>query len=182
MSEEQTDTYQSNNKARTNDKRGRVKRAPHDDGTQWSKIFPQRLTNNYRTINVLLKSLKDADPLSVEKTAVDLESLLNNSMPQNAEEQTQRIQEFIHFHKDSEGYYQHLLESKLRFLVLWTDYKYITKHFRIRNIIHVRWNGTKYECQLYDQSKRIKYRAGIMAETNELATQNGVDVCSAVDV
>ena len=157
--------------------------AEEKSNTQWSKIFPQRLTDNYRKIQILLKPLRndnkphharkdlthEQDPIAEQTTAhepqsqqdlqaivTELENILNDCLPYDQHEQNQHTQEFLHFYKDSEGYYQHLMNSKLRFLVLWTDYKYITKHFRVRNIIHIRWNGTNYECQSFDKSKRVK--------------------------
>ncbi len=141
---------------------------------QLHKIFPQRLSDNYKRIQNLLRpirstthnknvSAKNSDVSAlhqVSKAVIDeLEYLLNDSMPQSEYEHRQRVQEYLHFHRDPSGYYQHLNDSKLRFLVLWTDYKAITNHFRIRNVIHVRWTGNHYECQLFDRSKRIKQAA-----------------------
>lgn len=136
-----------------------------DTNIQWSKIFPQRLSNNYRQVFNLLKPLKNkSQDVDVQDIATKLQEILNDSMPQNEYEHNQRIQEFLHFYKDPEGYYQHLLNSKLRFLVFWTDYKYITNHFKIRNIIHIRWNGANYECQVFDKTKRIKAMSKVSNE------------------
>lgn len=127
---------------------------------QFSRVFPQRLSENYKKINLLLRPIRvstfnnDADYM--ENVVTELQNLLNDSMPQTEEEKLQRIQECLHFHRDPTGYYQHLNDSKLRFLVLWTDYKTITNHFRVRNKIHIRWTGTQYECQVYDHTKRVK--------------------------
>lgn len=149
--------------------------------TQKLRIFPQRLTDNHRSIQILLKSLKSnerneentlEDPSHNLRTIVaELETILNNSLPQNDHEQNQHMQEFLHFKKDPEGYYQHLLNSKLKFLVLWTDYKYITKHFRVRNFIHIRWNGSNYECQIFDKTKRIRSKTG-HHDTDAVAHRN----------
>lgn len=125
--------------------------------TQWARIFPQRLTDNYKHIHTLLRPLKSGEQTAqLENIVKDLEYYLNDCVPQTPEERTQRDQEFLHYHKDPHGYYQHLIASKLRFLVLWTDYKCITNHFRVRNIIHIRWTGEKYECLVFDKTKRYK--------------------------
>ena len=136
--------------------------------TQTPKIFPQRISDNYKKIQALLRPTRstvskegNTDLASkIDETLVnELEFLLNDSMPKDDAENKQRLQEYLHFHRDPTGYYQHLNDSKLRFLVLWTDYKIITNHFRLRNIIHVRWTGSVYECLLFDKSKRIKQAA-----------------------
>ena len=127
------------------------------------KIFPQRLSENYKKIHSLLRPIRiptfDKNSVQLDSVVGELEYLLNDSLPQSDNEQFQRIQECLHFHRDPVGYTQHINDAKLRFLVLWTDYKTITNHFRIRNIIHVRWTGTRYECQRFDKSKRIKQNA-----------------------
>jgi hypothetical protein len=127
------------------------------------KIFPQRLSDNYKRIQNLLRPVRvptfDRDSAQMDAIVGELENILNNSLPQTDGEQIQRIQECLHFHRDPVGYYQHINDAKLRFLVLWTDYKSITNHFRIRNIIHVRWTGKRYECQRFDKTKRVKQMA-----------------------
>lgn len=127
------------------------------------KIFPQRLSDNYKKIQSLLRPARiptfDKESDQMDAIVSELEELLNDSLPNNDAEQFQRIQECLHFHRDPVGYYQHINDAKLRFLVLWTDYKAITNHFRIRNIIHVRWTGSQYECQRFDKSKRVKQLA-----------------------
>jgi hypothetical protein len=132
-----------------------------DPASQQPKIFPQRLSDNYKKIINLLRPLRPSnkdstDPQSIDEIVNDLEHLLNDSMPITEYEFKQRAQEHLHFHRDPAGYCQHLNDAKLRFLVLWTDYKAITNHFRIRNVIHIRWTGDRYECQIFDKTKRIK--------------------------
>lgn len=159
---------------------------PQESQTQMPKIFPQRISDNYKKIQTLLRPTRstvsnrevqaevDVNRTNkVDETLVnELEFLLNDSMPQNDAENKQRVQEYLHFHRDPTGYYQHLNDSKLRFLVLWTDYKVITNHFRIRNVIHVRWTGAVYECRLFDKSKRIKQAARYEAQkASDLLTQ-----------
>lgn len=136
----------------------------HDAPAQpLQKIFPQRLSDNYKRIQTLLRPVRiptfDKNSTQLDQAVSELESLLNDSLPQTETEQFQRIQECLHFHRDPVGYYQHINDAKLRFLVLWTDYKAITNHFRIRNIIHIRWTGKQYECQRFDKSKRLKQLA-----------------------
>jgi hypothetical protein len=124
------------------------------------KIFPQRLSENYKKIHNLLRPIRaptfDKSSSHMDNVVAELEELLNDSLPQSEGEQFQRIQECLHFHRDPVGYYQHINDAKLRFLVLWTDYKAITNHFRIRNLIHIRWTGKLYECQKFDKTKRVK--------------------------
>jgi hypothetical protein len=122
---------------------------------QSHRIFPQRLSDNYKSISNLIKSIKRSNT-DVSTIIEELGFLLNDSMPQNEVEHSQHIQEQLHYHRDPVGYYQHLNEAKLRFLVLWTDYKTITNHFKVRKTIHIRWTGERYECQVYDNTKRIK--------------------------
>jgi hypothetical protein len=124
------------------------------------RIFPQRLSDNYKKVHALLKGVRttsvDLESDEMRNVVEEFETLLNDSLPQNEAETLQRVQEYLHYHRDPVGYYQHLNDSKLRFLVLWTDYKAISNHFRVRNLIHVRWNGEHYECQVYDKTKRVR--------------------------
>lgn len=127
---------------------------------QLPRVFPLRLSDNYKKIHTLLRPVRvssfNRESEQMRQLVAELEMLLNDSMPQTESEKFQRVQECLHFHRDPVGYYQHLNDAKLRFLVLWTDYKTITNHFRIRNIIHVRWTGTRYECLPFDKTKRVK--------------------------
>jgi hypothetical protein len=144
--------------------------------TQFSRIFPQRLSENYKRINLLLRPVRvssfNNDPDYMENVVLELEQLLNDSLPQTETETLQRVQESLHFHRDPSGYYQHLNDAKLRFLVLWTDYKTITNHFRVRNKIHIRWTGTHYECQIFDKTKRVKQSSRTRDTETTTATQS----------
>jgi hypothetical protein len=123
-----------------------------------NRIFPQRLSDNYKTFSNLVKGIKKTN-MPINDIVEQLEFLLNDSMPQTEYEHQQHMQEQLHYHRDPTGYYEHLNNSKLRFLILWTDYKAITNHFRIRKLVHIRWTGTHYECQVYDTTKRVKAQA-----------------------
>ncbi len=116
--------------------------------------FPQRLNENYKKVQQLLQTI-DHD-VELDNVAKALERILNDSLPQNDIEVIQRSQEFWHFKRDPDGYYDHILKIKARFLILWTDYKFLGKHFKIKKLIHIRWNGQQYECQKFDPTKRIK--------------------------
>jgi hypothetical protein len=133
------------------------------DSQQLPKIFPHRLSENYKKVHTLLRQIRaptfNKNSEQMSNIVSELEVLLNDSMPKTEDEQRQRVQEYLHYHRDSVGYNQHINDAKLRFLVLWTDYKSITNHFRLRNVIHVRWNGDRYECLLFDKTKRIKQAA-----------------------
>lgn len=116
--------------------------------------FPQRLNENYKKVQQLLHTIDHG--VDINDIAQTLQDILNDSLPLDKIEEIQRSQEFWHFKRDPEGYYDHILKIKARFLVLWTDYKCLSKHFKIRKLIHIRWTGTRYECLKFDQSKRVK--------------------------
>jgi hypothetical protein len=123
-------------------------------------IYPQRLLENHKRIYLLLKPLKNKefDRASPEMDEIikELQVLLNDSQPRTDEEHLLRRQVSLHFNKDRKGYYNHLHVAKLRFLVLWTNYTYISIYFNLNNKIHIKWVGTHYECELYDRNKRTK--------------------------
>jgi hypothetical protein len=134
-------------------------------------IYPPRLLENHKKIYTLIKPLKNKDfdknPSEVQNIIEELQTLLNDSQPQNEEEALLKRQLSLHFNKDRKGFYNHLYAANLRFLVLWTNYAYISIYYGLNNKIHVRWVGTHYICEPYDKSKRknIQDVADIPKET-----------------
>lgn len=108
-------------------------------------LLPKRLKDNYYTIRSIHKN-EITDELIDE-----IERLINDSLPdlQDDKELVLKTMNQYLYRKNPNEYYRFLMKSKLFHLVLWTEAKSIVKHFNFNNKIHIKWNGSYYECNRF---------------------------------
>jgi len=106
-------------------------------------FLPSRLRQNYDAIRntdtIVNKNLNVSD---IEK----IQQLINDAQPQNEIEETMRTTVQYLYRRDPNNFYQFLVKNHLFHLVLWTEAKRMSRHFRLNKFIHIHWNGNSYDC------------------------------------
>ncbi len=122
-------------------------------------FLPQRLRENYNAIRKTNDVMINGD--NVDGSIAEIEHLINDAQPKDLNEEIMRTMVQYLYRRDPNEFYKFLIKSKLFHLVLWTESKKMSRHFRLNNIVYIRWNGIKYECYKhsnYDvdtQKKRV---------------------------
>lgn len=106
------------------------------------EFFPERLRDNYYDIRKLLTncSTPNNDILS------NLETLINDAQPKNDTEEYMRTTFQVMYRKNPMDLYKFIVKNKLFYLILWTEAKCMARHFRLKDLIYIKWNGESYKC------------------------------------
>lgn len=109
----------------------------------------------YETYIKLYKCNLIKDKILNDRNIDEFQKILNNSIPQN--ENDNRLRLFIRYLylKNPNSFYKFLIHSKMTHLILWTDVRCILKHFGIQHILYIKYTD-KFEC--YYNKYVEKYR------------------------
>jgi hypothetical protein len=117
-------------------------------------FLPQRLRENYDTIrNLETVSTGVLNVAEIEQ----MQHLLNDAQPKNHEEELMRTTLQFLYRRNSAEFYKYLVKSRLYHLVLWTEAKRMSRHFRLNNLIYIHWNGNSYECSQHSNFGRFTH-------------------------
>jgi hypothetical protein len=101
-------------------------------------LVPKRLKTNYSKIRDLL--------IDSELDIQEFQQIINDSQPQTPEEELLRSMFQYIYRRDTSEFYKFLLKTKLYHMILWTEAKNISRHFKLNGRVYVHWNGEEYEC------------------------------------
>jgi hypothetical protein len=111
---------------------------------------PQYVYDNYKQIT---SSALIAGRVLNDDSIAEFQQLLNYAQPQNERDSTMRsIVQYL-YRKNPGNFCRFLTRSRLSHLVLWTEAKCIVRHFKLQNIVYVKWNSGSYECSLHRQAR-----------------------------
>jgi hypothetical protein len=79
-----------------------------------------------------------------------IQDLINDAQPNNEVEEAMRTTIQFLYRRNPAGFYKYLKQTKMPHLVLWTESKKISSHFKLSNLIYIYWNGSSYECSKHN--------------------------------
>lgn len=118
-----------------------------------------RIRNIYYQIHNLVYSFKHkTSNLTKEEFGNKFTDLLNSAQPKEDCETEATLKRTIHWlnRKAPLKFEEFLTESRLMHLILWTDSKTISHHFRLRNIVFLRWEDDCYHNEQFLQKNMRK--------------------------
>ena len=85
-----------------------------------------------------------------EESVAEFQKYLNEAQPENATECNQRSLVQFLYRKNPMSFCKFLVKSRVNHLILWTESKYIARHFGLQGVVYIKWNENKYECSMHN--------------------------------
>lgn len=97
--------------------------------------------------------LREEEPALTDESIKAFQRLLNEAQPINEEEA--HVHAFVQhlYRKNSRNFNEFIMRSGLRHLALWTEAKYIVRHFGLQGIIYIKWDEGSYQCSWHNSVK-----------------------------
>jgi hypothetical protein len=111
----------------------------------FKNFIPNRLRINY---NILKNNKFTKSSENFQENITFIENILNDSQPQTPQEIYMRTMIQFMFRKNTEDFYNFIMKNKMNYFIFWTDSRHIVRHFRLQNLVYVKWNGSnrRYKC------------------------------------
>lgn len=111
------------------------------------------LVNSSKRLGVIYEKILQSDLIKKKiltpNTIKTFQNYLNEAQPKTNDEHTAR--KIIHFlyRKNNNSFSRYLHHAKLPNLILWTDERCIVKHFYLRRVLYIEWDGKSYKCDIH---------------------------------
>ena len=131
------------------------------------KVVPERLTKVYKDLNDtnFVKDAKGNKPVNLtEQDLYLIGKMLHYAQPQNPPEECYRKAVYFMYQKDKKGYITFLRKNNLLPLILWTDARTISQHFKLRGKIYLNWTGKFYTVSFHNNYGKQKQRSHPLAK------------------
>ena len=134
-----------------------------EQSRNFKNILPKYLYNNYAELKKC--SLIKDNILSTESIQ-SFQELLNKSQPNCENDMFLKSLISYLYRRDSNSFRKYLYSSKLPHLILWTETKFIVKHFKLQGVVYIKNIGGIFQCSKHNRADKNLKERKVMYEKN----------------
>lgn len=107
---------------------------------------------------ILNSDLINKKILTTESIKV-FQEYLNEAQPKSQDEfMTRKVIQFL-YRKNNNSFSRYLQHAKLVNLILWTDERCIIRHFHLRRVLYIEWDGKSYKCDVHRNMHKAQQKS-----------------------